>query len=74
MVLQRLRPDFVCCFFGTTEVVPCYKAHRLPDDKLLGPRPPFLPDYFRDDVAAAGFNREADKTIAIQAAEILEWG
>ena len=29
MPLQRLKPDLVSCFFGTTEVMPCYKAHRF---------------------------------------------
>jgi hypothetical protein len=47
---------------------------RFPDKTLLGPHPPLLSDYLRDDVAAACFNRAAEKTIAIQAAEELKWG
>ena len=47
---------------------------RFPDKMLLGPHPPVLSDYLRDDVAAACFNRATEKTITIKAAEDLKWG
>lgn len=47
---------------------------RFTDEKLLGPHPPMLPDYLRDDVAAAGFHLKSEKTIVVQATENLKWG
>jgi len=47
---------------------------RFPDEIILGTHPPQLPDYFRDDVAAAGFHLASQKTIKIQSLEDLTWG
>jgi len=47
---------------------------RFPDETLLGAHPPRLPDYLRDDVAAAGFNLASQKTITVQSAENRSWG
>jgi hypothetical protein len=47
---------------------------RFPDEIILGTHPPQLPDYFRDDVAAAGFHLASQKTIEIQSMEARTWG
>lgn len=44
-------------------------AERLPDETILGTHPPRLPDYLRDDVAAAGFHGASQTTIMIQSIE-----
>jgi len=46
---------------------------RLPDETILGARPPLFRDYLRDDVAAVVANPVPRKTIMIQAAEDLAW-
>jgi hypothetical protein len=47
---------------------------RFPDETILGAHPPRLPDYLRDDVAAAGFHLAPQKTIVIQSVEDKTWG
>jgi hypothetical protein len=47
---------------------------RFPDETILGTHPPRLPDYLRDDVAAAGFHLAPQKTIVIQSMENRTWG
>jgi hypothetical protein len=47
---------------------------RLPDATILGPHPPLLPDYLRDDVAATVSHLASQKTITIRASEEQCWG
>ncbi|HUK30565.1 MAG TPA: hypothetical protein VLV89_05580 [Candidatus Acidoferrum sp.] len=47
---------------------------RFSDEIILGPHPPLLPDYLRDDVAAAGLHLAIQKTIVIQSTENQTWG
>ncbi len=47
---------------------------RFSDEINLGPHPPRLADYLRDDVAAAGLHLAARKTIVIQSTENQSWG
>jgi hypothetical protein len=47
---------------------------RFPDETILGVHPPRLPDYFSDDVAAAGFHLASQKTITLQFTENRVWG
>jgi hypothetical protein len=49
-------------------------VERFPDGIILGSRPPLLPDYLRDDVAAAVYHLAFQKTISIQADESQSWG
>lgn len=47
---------------------------RFPDATILGPHPPLLPDYLRDDVAATVSHLASQKTITIRASEERCWG
>jgi len=47
---------------------------RFSDEIILGAHPPLLPDYLRDDVAAAGLHLAIQKTIVIQSTENQTWG
>jgi len=47
---------------------------RFPDATILGPHPPLLPDYLRDDVAAVVSHLASQKTITIRASEEWCWG
>jgi len=56
------------------ETQPLKVEGRFPDETILGVHPPQLPDYLRDDVAAAVSHLAFQKTITIRSTENQSWG